>query len=753
MFLAAVGARASAASATAAAPTSATAAATPATATAARPNIIFILCDDLGFGDTGPSHQNGRAALGDPRVPAFRTPELDRVAADGLTLRHHYSPAPVCAPSRASLLLGVHQGHANVRDNQFDKALANNHTLASVLRAAGYTTGAIGKWGLQGKVAGAKAGAGKGPGKTKGKKAAKNQGAGATADAPAKKTAGTEEGGDDDAGQAATWPAYPTRRGFDFYFGYVRHGDGHYHYPKENHKEVWENDREISAQLDGCYTTDLFTARAKRWIADQVAAQPQRPFFLYLAYDTPHAILQNPPCAYPAGGGLRGGLQWTGRPGAMINTAQGVMDGWMHPDLAQQTWDHDGRPDTPPVPWPDVQKRYANGVRRIDQAVGDLRTLLRDLQIDGQTLIVFTSDNGPSKESYLKEAYDPIFFEGFGPFSGIKRDVLEGGLREPTFVVWPGHVPAGRQIREPSAFWDWMPTFAELAGLPPPAATDGVSLVPTLTGVGRQRPSTIYVEYFHGQKTPAYDAFPAAWRGRTRQQMQMVSVGQHTAVRYQIKSAQDPFALFDVESDPRQARPLPLDAAQQQALQDRVLQLRRPDPSAPRPYDDTPVPAARIPAAQLQPGRIGLALYAGQWPWVPDFRALAPQHTTTVARIEATALTAAPAAAAPMVGAAFSGYFHAPVAGDYTFHLATDGGATLFLHEARVIDDDFARTGAPVAGTIRLAAGWHPLRLYTRHAAGDAAARRLEFTVAAPGASPAPIPAAQLAVPAAAAGR
>lgn len=719
---------------------------------APRPNILFILCDDLGFGDIGPTYQNERAARNDPRIPAFRTPELDRVAAEGLVLREHYSPAPVCAPSRASLLLGVHQGHSNVRDNQFDKALADNHTLATVLRQAGYATAAFGKWGLQGKVAGR---TGDGTAKAKGKNKNKNRDAAAQKEKgnPAASgartgatgggtTGGSEEGGAGDVGNASSWPAYPTRRGFDFFHGYVRHGDGHQHYPKENGKQVWENDREISSQLDGCYTTDLFTARAKKWIVDHVAAKSGTPFFIYLAYDTPHAILQNPPCAYPEGGGLRGGLQWLGKPGAMINAANGTVDGWMHPSIAAQTWDHDGRADTPPVPWPDVQKRYANGVRRIDQAVGDLRALLRDLGIDRNTLIVFTSDNGPSKESYLKEAYDPTFFEGFGPFSGIKRDVLEGGLREPTLVVWPGHVPAGRTIRNPSAFWDWMPTFVELAGLPAPAASDGVSLVPTLTGAGTQRPSTIYVEYFNNQRTPAYEAFPQALRGRTRQQMQMLRVGGHSAVRYQIKSSDDAFSLYDVTGDPRQARPLSVDAAQQRVLQARVLQVRRPDPDAPRPYDDTPVPAAEV--SGLAPGSIGVALYAGNWPWVPDFRTLKAKRTATVAAIDASVF-----ASGAENGAAFSGYFHAPVTGDYAFRVASDGGATLFLHEARVIDDDFRRTGAPVTGTIRLAAGWHPLRLYTRHtpaASPATGARRLELTFTAPGAKAfAPIPAAQLA--------
>jgi arylsulfatase A-like enzyme len=189
---------------------------------APQPNIIYILCDDLGYGDVGVFAQNQRAARKDRNRPSFATPHIDTLARDGVKLTQHYAGSAVCAPSRASLLTGLTQGHANVRDNQFDKALADTHTISTVLRQAGYATAAFGKWGLQG---------------------------------------GDEK---DPAGTPAAWPAYPTRRGFDFFFGYVRHKDGHFHYPKEDGREVWENDREISKQLDLCYTTDLFTASTKK---------------------------------------------------------------------------------------------------------------------------------------------------------------------------------------------------------------------------------------------------------------------------------------------------------------------------------------------------------------------------------------------------------------------------------------------------------------------------------------------------------
>jgi arylsulfatase A-like enzyme len=651
---------------------------------ASRPNIILILCDDLGYGDIGVFYQNERAAQHNPGVPFFITPHIDTLARDGVKLQQHYCAAPVCAPSRASLLTGLTQGHANVRDNQFDKALADTHTLGTVLQRAGYATAAVGKWGLQG--------------------SAKPDGAEA-----------------DEEGTAARWPAYPTKRGFDFYFGYVRHKDGHFHYPKEDEREVWEGNREVSGGLDLCYTTDLFTARAKKWITDQTANHPQQPFFLYLAYDTPHAKLQNPPCAYPAGGGLHGGLEWTGKTGAMINTAKGTMDAWMHPDYANATWDNDHDSATPAVPWPDVQKRYANDVRRIDDCVGDLLQLLKDLKIEDNTFVVFTSDNGPSIESYLKEPYRPTFFRGFGPFDGVKRDTLEGGEREPTLARWPRGIPAGRVDNHPSGQWDWLATFAELAGVPALAGSDGVSQLPSLTGRGQQMPGTLYVEYFHNARTPDFHEFAPAHRGRLRGQMQAIYLDGYKGIRYNVKSAGDDFGIFDLRRDPQEAHNLagnPKFAGLQTAMKARVLQVRKPDPSAKRPYDKALVPRVAAPPSS-EPG-LTWSLFQGEWPWMPDFRTLSPANMGKSKQIDL-----AMGAADQPFGVAFTGYFVAPQDGEYTFTLDTDTGAMLFLHDVRVIDEPMKNSAGKFSGSIRLEAGWHPLRLLYRHTMGQP---RLAFT-------------------------
>ena len=653
-------------------------------AEAKRPNVLFILADDLGYGDVGVFYQNQRAVLKDRSVPFFTTPHIDTLARDGVKLTQHYSAAPVCAPSRASLLTGLTQGHANVRDNQFDKALADTHTLASVLKQAGYATAAFGKWGLQGRGDGKAAASGDNQTETKG-------------------------------GSPALWPAYPTKRGFDFYHGYVRHVDGHFHYPKEDKREVWENDREISGGLDLCYTTDLFTARAKKWVVEQTSAKPKEPFFVFLAFDTPHAKLQNPPCAYPVGGGLRGGVQWAGKPHAMLNTATGTMDGWMHPDYANATWDDDHNPASPEVPWPEVQKRYANDVRRIDDAVSDLLQLLSDLKIADNTLVVFTSDNGPSMESYLPEPYDPNFFRGFGPFDGIKRDIWEGGLREPTLVRWPRGIPAGRVSDQPSGQWDWLATFAEVAGVPALAASDGVSLVPLLTGRGRQTPGTLYVEYFHNGRTPEYPEFAAAHRGRERRQMQSIHLDGYKGVRYNVKSVDDDFEIYSVAKDPQEINNLassPEFASLQAAMKARVLQVRKPDVSAPRPYDSAFVPpVAKEPVAA--PG-LTWSRFRGQWPWMPDFRTLKPDKQGRAESVQLSVVSGD-----QPFGVAFEGFFRAATDAEYTFSVDTDGGAMLFLHDIRLTDEPGNFAGGKLTGSARLKAGWHPLRLYYRHATGQ----------------------------------
>jgi arylsulfatase A-like enzyme len=640
-----------------------------------QPNIIFILVDDLGWGDLGFQFQNQRAKLNDRSEPWVKTPNLDQMASMGVQMPNHYCPAPVCAPSRASLMLGQHQGHANVRDNQFDKAIDNNHTIATVLKSAGYSTAAFGKWGLQG--------------------------------------LGDKKSDQEPGHKESDWVAHPLNRGFEYFLGYMRHSDGHEHYPKEGvyrgKKEVYENRTNIAEDLDKCYTADLWTAAAKKWITEQKRDEKsEKPFFIYLAYDTPHATIELPTQSYPEGGGLKGGMQWLGQPGHMINTASGVVDSWIHPDYANATYDHDKNPATPEVEWPNVYKRYATSTRRLDCAVGDIVQLLKDLKIDDKTMIVFTTDNGPSRESYLKENFEPNFFNNFGLFDGIKRDLLEGGVRVSALAYWPGHFPAGRVVKTPSSSYDWMPTFAQLAGVPAPAVTDGVSLVPSLTGSGKQRESLVYVEYFEGGKTPDYEEFLPEHREKKRNQMQMIRLNNYVGLRYDIKAQSDNFEIFDITKDPQQGRNLAVNPGMnivQQQMKDKVLQSRRPNASAKRPYDDELIPAI---VTKETIGGVEWKAYRGNFLWVPDVSTLIPASGGTT-DLPNTALNKNDA----FQSLFFTGYIKIPADGEYTFYLNTDHGAFLRIHDAAVIDADFGYEGSNERkGAILLKAGLHPFRLY-----------------------------------------
>ncbi|MDB4584546.1 sulfatase-like hydrolase/transferase [Draconibacterium sp.] len=649
-----------------------------------KPNIIFIFTDDLGYGDLGVFFQNQRAK--EKGFPAAFTPNLDKLAEQGVQLTQQYCAAPVCAPSRGSLLTGRSQGHANVRDNQFDKALEDNHTLATVLKEAGYSTAAIGKWGLQGKT-----------------------------------------------DNIPDWPAHPNKRGFDYYYGYIRHGDGHEHYPKEGiyrgSKEVYENYTNVANGLDKCYTADLWTAAAKRWIVQQKQGkEKKKPFFIYLAFDTPHAVLELPTQAYPKGGGLKGGIQWIGEPGHMINTASGEVDSWIHPDYAHANYDDDANPSTPEISWPDVYKRYATDTRRIDDAVGDIVQLLKDLKIDKNTMIVFASDNGPSKESYLKgQPYNPNFFKSYARFDGIKRDCLEGGVRVPVIACWSGKIPAGRIVETPSISYDWLPTFAEMAGIPAPATSDGISLLPSLTGLEKQKEGLVYVEYFQKGITPKYSDFTAEHQGRKRNQMQMIRFGDLVGLRYDIQSHNDNFEIYNVMEDPQESvdlATLPEMAAVQQKMKDKVLQSRRPDDSAPRPYDYELIPAVEV---KNPTSGVRWSIYGGEFPWIPEIGSMTPSES---GYSEKPALSVRTKNENEVLY--FSGYINIPKDGEYNFSLTTGSGALFRIHNCLVIDEDFGyQGGIKRSGIINLKAGMHPFRLYCTQKTKDKP--MLDFEWSGPG--------------------
>ncbi|GAB5404567.1 MAG: arylsulfatase [Aureliella sp.] len=656
---------------------------------ASQPNIVFVFVDDLGWGDLGLFYQNQSQ-----HNQTHRTPNLDRLGSGGLQMRSHYCPAPVCAPSRASLLTGVHQGNAAVRDNQFDKELEDNATLGSVLQAAGYRTCMIGKYGLQ--------------------------------------------GGEKEKGQTGTpddWPAYPTKRGFDEFFGYVSHYAGHLHYPNdpwklanEGHRSlpnVWASDEsgdhEISEQLNKCYTTDVFTARAKHFLKNHVAKRSDQPFFLMLNYDTPHAALQVPTGTYPAGGGTKAGLQWTGgndlskiaQPA--INTATGQVDSFLHPDYAGKDWK-------------DVDKRFATMVRRIDSAVGDLNKTLDELGLAENTLVIFTSDNGPHHEAYLDGGkwgdgtYTPQAFQSYGPYDGVKRDCWEGGIRMPTLAWWKGRIEGERIDSTPSQFHDWMATFCDLAQAPTPARCDGVSLVPTLIGEGEQIDSTVYIEYENRGSTPKYNDFERSRRGQPRKQMQVIRMRAtdgvlYKGVRYDINSASDDFQIFDVESDPSEQKNLagtsPAMEALQTRMQARVLQLRSKNESALRPYDNALIPEdanSKNAFQVLRADRIDGVDYV---PAVPG-SAKAALSTVSSSNGQYTFVATKPGLYQ------ISGCITVTEAGPHTLTVTSDAPCFVRLHQGHAVDVPSLLSRRTVKASRQLAAGNHPITL-TVHAqsAGD----------------------------------
>ncbi len=366
---------------------------TPATQTAARPtrrpNIIFILADDLGYGDLGCYGQQ-----------TIRTPNLDRMAAEGMRFTQHYAGSTVCAPSRCVLMTGLHTGHCYVRGNKRVQPMGqiplppDTVSVAKLLKAAGYSTGLIGKWGLGG------------PGST----------------------------------------GAPGKQGFDYFFGYLCQRHAHNYYPeflfRNDERVELEGNKVANSRPDGAgvaveraqYSHDLFAREA----LDFVDRNKNRPFFLYLALTIPHANNE------------------AGRKGMEVPSYGPYAD----------------------RDWADPQKGHAAMITRMDRDIGKLLERLEELGLDDDTLVMFSSDNGPHREG----GADPTFFNSSGPLRGIKRDLYEGGIRVPLIARWTGKIAPGSKTDHISAFWDFLPTCCELGGADAPGAVDGISLLPTLLG-------------------------------------------------------------------------------------------------------------------------------------------------------------------------------------------------------------------------------------------------------------------------------
>ncbi|NWG12056.1 MAG: arylsulfatase [Acidobacteria bacterium] len=394
----------------------------PATAQRRGPNIVWIMADDLGYGDVG--------CYGQEKI---LTPNIDRLAEQGMRFTQAYAGSTVCAPSRCSLMTGLHNGHGRVRDNiPYGIFLRpDDFTVAELLKQAGYRTGGFGKWSL---------------------------------------------------GNAGSW-GMPLYQGFDTYFGQLNQDQAHRYYPDS----LWDDDQEMllmgnRANQRKQYSADLFAERALRFIGDN----RERPFFLYFATTLPHFS------------DFREG------PDKLIVPS----------DEPYTTRD-----------WPQLEKNYAAMVTRLDRHVGEIMAKLREHGLEQNTLVFFTSDNGPW------DGHDVRFFRSAGSLRGVKRDLYEGGIRVPMIVRWPDRIRAGSVSHHPWAFWDFLPTAAELAGLPPPKRTDGISIVPELTGRPQSRHEYFYWDYGHVRDKFLQAARWGNWKG--------VRIGTGS-----------PIDLYDLERDP-----------------------------------------------------------------------------------------------------------------------------------------------------------------------------------------------------------
>lgn len=354
-------------------------------AAAKRPNVVFILADDLGYGDLGCYGQK-----------VIQTPRLDQMAAEGVRFTQAYAGSTVCAPSRCSLMTGYHCGHAWIRGNGRQSLRPEDVTIPELMKRAGYATALIGKWGL---------------------------------------------GEPDTTGS-------PIKKGFDYFFGYTDQGHAHNYYPDF----LWRGEERVpiegnvqSPTKKGVaverkqYSHDLFIEEGLSWID----AHKAEPFFLYLALTIPHANNE------------RGRAEGDGME---------VPDYGLYADKA----------------WPKPEQGRAAMITRMDRDVGRVLDRLRDLGIAENTIVFFTSDNGPHREG----GSDADFNDSNGPVRGYKRDLTDGGIREPMLAWWPGTLKPGAVSEQVWAFWDVMPTLAELAGVEPPKGIDGISIVPTLKANG-----------------------------------------------------------------------------------------------------------------------------------------------------------------------------------------------------------------------------------------------------------------------------
>ncbi len=430
------------------------------------PNIIYFYADDLGYGEIGPYGQT-----------KIRTPNLDRMAAEGMKFTRHYTGTPVCAPARCNLLTGLHSGHAVVRGNYEMGGHAddkeggqmplppNTQTIGNILQKAGYATACVGKWGL---------------------------------------------------GMTQT-SGHPNHQGFDYFFGYLDQKQAHSYYPthlwendqsyplKNDFVEVHENRGKKEADVDfakyqtGDHACDHMTSKALQFITDNQT----KPFFLYYPTPLPHVSLQ-------------------------------PKQEFLEPYLKDFPDDAPYLGNKGYAPHPHPRAAYAAMITQMDAELGALMDKVKELGLDDNTIIMFSSDNGPT---FASEIVDTAYFNSAAGLRGNKADLFEGGIREPMLARWPGKIKAGSVTDHRSAQYDVLPTIAELVDAPVAKPMDGISFLPTLMGKAAE------------QKTHDF----MYWEFPERGGFQAVTKGPWKIIKTQMRANPDAkWQLYNLESDPNE---------------------------------------------------------------------------------------------------------------------------------------------------------------------------------------------------------
>jgi arylsulfatase A len=445
-----------------------------------KPNIIYILADDLGYGEVGVYGQK-----------LINTPNIDNLAVEGLRFTQHYSGSTVCAPTRSTILEGKHTGYSTVRGNATSgegreqgnyPLTAGTRTIGHMLQEKGYVTGIFGKWGLGSK----------------------------------------------------TSTGLPAKQGFDYFSGYLDHKHAHNYYPDYIYrygKEV-ELDNNVKvhnlgknrpldykAYVGKQYVPDLMLEDALAFINEQ----KNNPFFLYYPLTIPHVALQATEASLK---------EYVGKFEEVPYVGKGYT----------------------PHQYP--RAAHAAMVTHMDKHVGKIVAELKRLHLDENTIVMFSSDNGPS----IKGGYDHKFFKASGGLRGHKRDLYEGGIRAPFIVKWPGKVKQNTVTDHITAQWDLMATFADITKNKANADSNGVSFLPTLLGQPEQQLQHSYLYWEFWEKKGAQAVRMGDWKG----------------VRLNIKkNSNAPIELYNLAEDPREknniAKQHPKIVAQiELAMQDRA---------------------------------------------------------------------------------------------------------------------------------------------------------------------------------------